>query len=145
MGQYVVFDLGKQNYALPVRNVREIVPVKEITKVPHAPEHVAGIVDIRGLVIPVIDLHKRFSLADWQATDDSRIMVVESSDEDVGFLVDSVSEVVHIQEDEIGEPSGLLKGKEGDYLIGVANLEEKLILVLDLEKVVGEKLSELEV
>lgn len=138
--QFVVFTLAKETYGLPVTNVREIVTLTKITAVPRSQDYVSGIVNLRGSVVPVLNFHRRLGLPETETTAHSRIMVVELGKEEVGLLVDGVSEVIRISPDKVGAPSELLSGPEGDYLTGVANIDDRLILLLDIYRILDKKI-----
>ncbi len=134
-GQYVVFRLGREVYGLEISTVREIITMQAITEVPGTEECIEGVINLRGRVIPVFNLHKKFNLAGGEVTRASRIVIVEVDGTSIGMLVDGVSEVVKIAGDLIEQPSGLLCGIGEDYLTGVAKMTDNLVILLDLNKV----------
>ena len=130
MRQVVVFRLCEEEYGIDIGAVREIITVPGITRVPHAPEYVRGIINLRGGVIPVIDLAQRLGLtAERQG---ERIIVVEREGVQLGLLVDTVSEVTQIAEDSVEGPAGVLDGQRDGFVEGVAKLGERLVLLLDV-------------
>jgi len=109
----------------------------EITKVPHSPEFVEGVINPRGTAIPVIDLHKRFEIEQRDSTNDTRVMVLNVSDSLVGAIVDSVSEVLTFTEEQIEPVDRLSVTISAEYITGVAKMEDRLVILLDYEKGLG--------
>ena len=135
--QLVVFHLGVELYGVDIACVHEIVRMQTITTVPRAPAFVEGVINLRGKVIPVIDLRHRFHLAAADHTRASRIVVVEIGDQVVGLVVDSVSEVLRITPALIEPPSPVVAGIDSEYLHGIARLPDRLVIVLDLHRVLA--------
>ncbi|MDT3698743.1 MAG: chemotaxis protein CheW [Thermincola sp.] len=133
--QYVVFRLGKETYGLEISMILEIITMQTITAVPGTEGYIEGVINLRGRVIPVFNLHKKFELAQGEITRSTRIVVVEVEGHNIGMLVDGVSEVVKITKDIVEKPSSILSDIDKEYLAGVAKLEEKLVILLDLVKV----------
>src|SRR5271170_7246215 len=123
--QIVGFRIGTETFGLPIALVREIVRVPKITPVPNAPDFVEGVINLRGRIISVIDLRKRFGEKDLQPSKKNRIVVVELGRRSVGLLVNSASEALN----------DLFQDGEVDYVTGVAKLKGRLVILLDLEKV----------
>jgi purine-binding chemotaxis protein CheW len=132
--QLVLFDLASEHYAIDSMNVREIIRMQAITKIPGAPAFVEGVINLRGKVTPVMDLRKRLSK-------ETRIVVVEVAGQDVGLTVDGVSEVLRIPVSVIELTSTIVAAEEADYILGVAKLETKLVILLDIGRLLvgGEK------
>ena len=133
--QLVVFDLANERYGVDIGTVREIIRMQEITHVPNAPDYVDGVTNLRGKVIPVVDLRKRFALEASEETSESRIVVVDIDGEDIGVRVDAVNEVLRIAESSVEETSGVVTTVDSYYMQGIANLGDALIILLDLAKV----------
>lgn len=134
--QLVVFQLCNETYGIDISAVHEIIKMQSITKVPRTPEFVEGVINLRGRIVPVIDLHKRFELPLEEETPHSRIIVVEVKGVTVGMIVDSVSEVLRLPEANIDPPPAAISGGvEIEYLRGVGKWQERLIILLDLERV----------
>jgi purine-binding chemotaxis protein CheW len=131
--QVVVFDLGAERYGLDIADVYEIIRHQLITAVPRAPGFVKGVINLRGRVIPVVDLHQRFGLFATEATKASRIVVVEAAGTRVGLGVDAVSEVLMINADAIEATPEVAAGDDSAYLHGIAKVGENLIILLDLD------------
>jgi purine-binding chemotaxis protein CheW len=136
--QLVVFDLAKENYGVDIGAVREIIRMQEITKVPRTPEFVEGVINLRGKVIPVIDLRKRFALEVGELTKENRIVVVDIGGQDIGVVVDAVTEVLRISPESVEPPASVITSADSDYLLGIAKLQERLIILLDLQRVLAQ-------
>lgn len=132
--QLVVFKLGDEEYGVEIMQVQEIIRVMETTRVPKAPNYIRGVINLRGKVIPVIDLKKRFSLAESEVDDQTRIMVVEVQEYTVGMIVDCVSEVLRLSSDSIEPTPPAFSNLSNDYIRGVGKLEDRLLILLDLDK-----------
>lgn len=129
----VVFELRGQSYGIDISATREIIRCQEVTKVPGVPDSVEGIINLRGSVIPVVDLPERLGLGAWHQTDESRIMVLELQDSTIGVIVDAVTEVQRIPGSSIEEPSRMVsRSVESSYIEGIAKLENELLILLDL-------------
>lgn len=135
--QLVVFDLAAEYYGVDIGDVREIIRMQAITRVPGAPPFVEGVINLRGKVVPVVDLRKRLRLKAGEQTKESRIVVVDIGGRDVGVIVDAVTEVLRIPLSSIEPPSSMITNVDSDYLRGIAKLESKLIILLDLGKVLS--------
>ncbi len=134
--QVVVFELANEHYGIDIGRVQEIIRLPAITAVPRAPECVEGVVNLRGRVIPVLNLRKRFGLPDSERGRTSRIVVLEVSGNTVGALVDGVSEVLRVPANAVEPPGATLTGPETAHLRGIAKLEERLIILLNLDQIV---------
>lgn len=135
--QLVVFELAKETYGVDISRVQEIIRFQEITKVPKVPDFIEGVINLRGNVIPVIDLRKRFDFEEIEKTNATRIIVVEVDQYTVGMVVDAVSEVVRVNENSIEPPSNIIADIDTDYLSGVCKYEDQLIILLELSKVLS--------
>src|SRR6202047_2165956 len=132
--QLVGFRIGNETYGVRIASVREIVRVPEITAVPNAPEMIEGVINLRGRIIPVMDLRKRF--ANFSDTSDkkNRILVVELDNKLLGLIVSSASEVLKIPPSEIEAPGSVFADGESGYVTGVGKLKGRLIILLDISK-----------
>ena len=137
--QLVVFDLAMEAYGVDIGAVREIIRMQDITRVPRTQEFVEGVINLRGKVIPVVDLRKRFGLVVSEQTADNRIVVVDIGGQDIGVVVDAVTEVLRITTDIIEPPSSVITSADSDYLLGIAKLESGMIILLDLERVLTDE------
>ena len=135
--QVVVFGLGDELFGIDIARVQEIIRWQKVTKVPKAPHFVEGIINLRGRVIPVVDLRRCFGLEVVTQGKETRIVVVEIGGQIVGLIVDGVSEVLQVPGSVIEPPSPVVTTTESAYLRGIARLQEKLIALLDLEKVLS--------
>ncbi len=133
--QLVVFDLAQEAYGVDIGTVREIIRMQDVTSVPHRPDYVSGVINLRGRITPVVDLRKRFDLSEQEITRDSRIVVVDIDGDDIGMIVDAVTEVLRISTTQIEPPSTMIAAGGSDYIVGIAKMEERLVLLLDLERV----------
>lgn len=135
--QLVVFELGKEHYGVDISAVESIIKMQPITVVPHTPSFVEGVTNLRGSVLPVIDLRKRFGLAMDDISKNSRIVVIALGKTKVGMIVDAVSEVLRIQEDQIEPPPPMVTSVDTTFIIGIAKIDNKLVILLDLSKVLS--------
>ncbi len=135
--QLVVFDLAAEFYGVDIGDVREIIRMQAITRVPGAPPFVEGVINLRGRVVPVVDLRKRLDLQVNDETKESRVVVVDIAGRDVGVIVDGVTEVLRIPLSSVEPPSSMITNADSDFLRGIARLEDKLIILLDLGKVLA--------
>lgn len=134
--QIVVFSLGTESYGVDIASVREIIVMQRITPVPRTPEFVQGIINLRGRVIPVLDLRKHFGFDVKSPDEDQRIVVTDVDGEIVGIVVDSVFSVMRVPDSAIEPPSPMVTGPEAQYLVGIAKTEDKLIILLDIAKII---------
>jgi len=132
---WVTFGLAGETFALPVDPVHEVVRPTSITRVPHAPYPIRGVTNLRGRVVPVIDLRLRLELPLGDVTRTSRIVVVGSRGRRLGLLVDAVQQVVHLDVDRVQPPPDDVMTVQSDYISGVYHLGEELILLLDVDRV----------
>jgi purine-binding chemotaxis protein CheW len=132
--QVVGFRIGNETFGVRIGSVREIVRVPEITAVPSAPETVEGVINLRGKIIPVMDLRKRFGQSEIQSDKKNRILVVELDNKLVGLIVNAASEVLKIAPSEIEAPGNLFAEGESSYVTGVGKLKGRLIILLDIAK-----------
>lgn len=132
--QLVIFRLAREEYGLSINQVKEINRLTTITKLPQAPSFVEGIINLRGTVIPVIDLRKRFSLPQEAYGEDSRIIIVETKGQTVGIIVDAVTEVLRLSEEDITPPPPAFI-LDARYIRGVGKVGERLIILLDIDEI----------
>jgi purine-binding chemotaxis protein CheW len=135
--QLVVFTLAKEHYGVRIAVVESIIKLQPITAVPCSPAFVEGVTNLRGRVLPVIDLRKRFNLPAEESTKDTRIVVVEMSGTLVGMIVDAVSEVLRVPAESVEPPSPIMTTVDSAFITGIAKVGERLIILLDLEKVLS--------
>jgi purine-binding chemotaxis protein CheW len=130
----VTFALDREEYGIPVTQVREVIRVADITRVPQAPPHVRGVTNLRGRILPVVELRSRLGLAPAPTTPRSRIVVVEVDDRVLGLLVDAVLQVVKVPLDTVAPPPEEVISADAGYLSGVARWDGRLIILLELEQ-----------
>ncbi len=136
--QLVVFGLGKEEFGIDISRVREIVKLQNITTIPQSMDFVEGIVNLRGQIVPIVDLCKRFLVADRSESVDAerRIIVVNMSGQNIGILVDGVSEILRIPDESIEPtPPIVASGISSDFIRGVAKVDGRLIIFLDLDRI----------
>jgi len=132
--QVVGFRIANETYGVRIASVREIVRVPEITMVPNAPDIIEGVINLRGKIIPVMDLRKRFGNSAVQPDKKNRILVVELDNKLLGLIVSSASEVLKIPPSEIESPGSVFAEGESSYVTGVGKLKGRLIILLDIGK-----------
>lgn len=142
--QLIVFSLGGEEFGVKITRVQEIIRMKEITELPNSSEFMAGIINLRGDIISVIDLRNKFAVTQ-EETKKTRIIIVEMGDQDVGLIVDSVSEVLRINSEDVEDAPDRIAGIKQDYLKGIGKIDERIIILLDLDKLLtAEEKIELE-
>mgnify|MGYP005839649293 CR=1 FL=1 len=143
-GKYLTFSLGNEEYGVGILKVREIIGVMEITAVPHTPTYIRGVINLRGRVIPVMDLRLKFGMEPKDYDERTCVIVVEvqgrSGPVQVGMVVDSVSEVANISAAEIEPPPSLGASTDSENILGMAKLKGAVKILLDVDRVVGEGL-----
>jgi len=134
--QLVSFNIGTEEFGVDILKVQEINRMVEITRVPQAPNYVEGVINLRGKVVPIVDLRKRFNLELKEYDKNTRIVVVDIDGNIMGMIVDSVSEVLRLSANTIEPPPDIVTGVNAEYIKGVAKLEDRLLIFLDLSRVV---------
>ncbi|MFN8360743.1 MAG: chemotaxis protein CheW [Candidatus Kapaibacterium sp.] len=136
--QFVSFNLGDEEYAIEILKVQEIIRMVDVTRVPNSPDFINGVINLRGRVIPVLDLGKRIGLPEKVHSVDGRIIVVEIQNKVIGFIVDKVNIVLRINQS-IVEPTPELVGKADlEFINGIAKMENSLLILLNLDKVISQ-------
>jgi purine-binding chemotaxis protein CheW len=135
--QLVTFNIANEEFGVDILKVQEIIRTMEITRVPRAPAFVQGVINLRGKVIPIIDLRGRFGMESRKHDSQTRIVVVELNQVIVGFVVDSVSEVLRIPADTVVPPPSIVSGVDSEYISGVGKLDDRLLILIDLEKLLS--------
>ena len=143
-GKYLTFTLDKEEYGIALLKVKEIIGMMPITSVPQTPDYVKGVINLRGKVIPVSDLRRRFEIAAAGYTDRTCIIVVEILGEEttiqLGIVVDAVSEVMNIKAEEVEAPPSFGTKVETDYILGMANMDGQVKILLDIDRVLTSEL-----
>jgi len=143
--QLVSFRLAQEEYGIEITKVQEIILMGEITRVPQTPPFIKGLINLRSSVIPIVDLRLRFGLPLDAATDETRIMVVNVAGKTIGIIVDAVSEVLRVAEGNISPPPPTVAGLGQEYLTGLVKLENRLLILLDIYRILGEDEVELDI
>lgn len=133
----IVFRLKDEEYGVDVSQVRSIERMQKITRVPRTASFVKGVINLRGVVTPIIDLRERFGLEQDEYSDNTRVIIVAVDTMEVGLIVDSANDVVDILESSIEQPPAVVGGVQAAYLSGVAKLSDRLLILLNLEKVLS--------
>jgi purine-binding chemotaxis protein CheW len=137
--QWVTYKLGDETYGINVMQVQEVLRHTEIAPVPGAPDYVLGIINLRGNVVTVIDTRSRFGLSSCDITDNTRIVIIESDDQVVGILVDSVAEVVYLRSSEIDSAPNVGTEESAKFIQGVSNRDGELLILVDLNKLLNDE------
>ncbi len=135
--QLVVFELADEHYGLDITTVESIIKMQAITKMPHAPNFVEGITNLRGTVVPVMDLRRRFGLDSKEKDRETRIVVSNMNGVQVGIIVDAVSQVLRIQDEMIEPPPPMSTTINSAFILGIAKLDDQLVILLELEKILS--------
>jgi purine-binding chemotaxis protein CheW len=135
--QLVTFNLGNEDYAVAILKVQEINRMKEITRVPNAPPYVEGVINLRGKVIPVVNLRSKFGLAAKENNEQTRIMIMDIQGITMGLVVDSVSEVLRIPSSTVEPTPPMASNISAEFIKGIAKVDERLIILLDMDRLLG--------
>src|SRR5262245_27803761 len=137
--QLVGFRLDNEDYAIAITKIQEIILMKPITRIPQVPEFIEGLINLRGSVIPIINLRKRFGLAPREVDDETRTIVVNIHDKTVGCIVDAVTQVMRINRDQVQPPPLSVLAVAHQYIAGLARLDDRLLIILDIERLFDEQ------
>jgi len=135
--KYVVFQIGEGHYAIPLTEVSQIIRHENVTDVPTAPPFVEGVINIGGEVIPVINLRSRFSLSAAEITRKNRVIIVQRQDSRYGVLVDSVREILDLDENSIAPEAASVFGMKAEFVRGIAKIRDNVLVLLDIFKVLS--------
>lgn len=135
--QLVSFKIGDEEFGVDILSVQEINRMSQITKVPNTPDFIEGVINLRGRIIPVIDLRVKLGMARKEHGKNTRIVVVELKGQTIGFIVDEVSEVLRIPKNITEAPPDMVGGMNTDYITSIGKLEDRLLILLDLEKILS--------
>jgi purine-binding chemotaxis protein CheW len=134
--QIVTFFLGQEEFGVDILLVQEIIRPSPITEVPNTPDFVEGVINLRGKVVPVIDMRKRLNISSTEMTKETRIIIIELEKRVTGFVVDSVSKVITVPRESVQKaPDMIMSGVESEYIIGVSRIGDRLIILLDFSKI----------
>ena len=139
LNQLISFEVGNEEYGLDILGVKEVIRIREITRLPKAPSFVKGIINLRGDVIPIIDLRDKFGLENQEYTDMTRVIVVDVDEKLVGMVVDAASQVVRIPADQIEPPPPIVGGLSTEYIRGVGKLDERLVILLNIDRILTQE------
>jgi purine-binding chemotaxis protein CheW len=131
----VGFKIGRETFGVPISLVHEIVRVPEITAVPEAPDYIEGVINLRGKIVSIVDLRKRFGEKEIAAHKKNRILVAEIENKHVGLIVDAASEVMKLPQDSVEPPPNVFEDSDVHYVTGVGKLNDRLIIMIDLHKI----------
>ena len=132
--QIVCFKIGKEEYGLDILMVQEILKLPKITNLPKSKAYIMGVIDLRGKVLPIIDLSKRFGIESNKLTENSRAIVVNIGGKKVGLGIDSVSHLVKVNTNDIEPPPAVVKGISGRYIVGIAKVDEGFVILLNINQ-----------
>jgi purine-binding chemotaxis protein CheW len=144
LDQYIIFNLGEEEYAVPISIVEEIVKISNLIKVPKSKSYFAGIMDIRGKVVRMIDLSKKLNIRTQEDIPQDRAIVIKIGGKSIGVIVDKVSHVVHFPQSQIDPPPPSVKGISSRYILGVGKKDNRFIFLIDIEKILSvEEINEM--
>ncbi len=136
--QYVTFILGNETYGINVMQVKEVLRYTEIAPVPGSPQYVLGIINLRGSVVTVIETSQRFGLTSAEISDNTRIVIIEAGEHEIGILVEAVAEVVYLKQSEMETAPNVGNEESSKFIQGVCNRNNELLILVDLNKLLGE-------
>ena len=140
MRQIVIFKLGEEEYGIDIMKVVEIVLHQAINRVPDAPSYIEGIVNLRGDIHPIYNLRKRFNMVEHEADESTKIIIIKTIEMNIGFIVDYVSEILNIPEEEIEDAPNIISSRpEDQYIQGIAKQDNRIIVLLDIDKLVSNR------
>ncbi len=137
-GKYLTFALGDEQYAIEIRHVVDIIGIQDITEIPNQPEYIMGVINLRGKIIPTMDVRKRFNKSFNDYNDRTCIIVVELNAVSVGLIVDMVLEVIAIPDEQIAEPPTFNTDFKNKFILGIGKIQNDIVIVLDSDKLLNE-------
>ncbi|GIN61548.1 chemotaxis protein CheW [Robertmurraya siralis] len=135
--KFIVFQLKEKEYAIPVNKVNSIEKIEHITRVPGLTPYVKGVINLRGVVTPIIDLRLRFGLEEIKYTESTRVIIISFDDMEVGLIVDAANDVIDVNMNSIEPQPEVVGVAEAEYISGVAKIDKRLLILLDLEKILN--------
>jgi len=138
-GKYLTYALGNEDYGIEILKVREIIGMMNITHVPQVPEHVKGVINLRGKVIPVINLRLKFNMEEVEETPETCIIVVNIKTVLIGLLIDKVNDVLDIQQQDIEPPPQFGSTIDVDFILGIGKVGDKIKILLDIDRILGKE------
>jgi purine-binding chemotaxis protein CheW len=136
MNQFIIFKLAIEEFAVEITDVQEIIKLKEITKLPQTAHYFEGVIDLRGEIIAVLDLRKKFGFEE-KNNDNASIIIINVNGLNIGFIVDDASEVIRISQESISNSNAEMVGIKDEFLEGIARVDERLIIILDMSKLIS--------
>ncbi len=137
-GKYLTFALGEEQYAIEIRHVVDIIGIQDITEIPNQPEYIMGVINLRGKIIPTMDVRKRFNKSFNDYNDRTCIIVVELNAVSVGLIVDMVLEVIAIPDEQIAEPPTFNTDFKNKFILGIGKIQNDIVIILDSDKLLNE-------
>lgn len=137
--QQVIFKLDKEEYGLDIMKVITIEKYQEVVKTPNTPEYITGIINLRGSVLPVYSLRKKFNLKEKEPNENTKIIVTVTNDMKIGFIVDSVQEILNIDDKNIEEAPKIVTGINRKYIKSIAKMEERMVILIDIDLIISEE------
>lgn len=137
--QQVIFKLDKEEYGIDIMKVNVIEKYSEVVKIPNAPEYIEGIINLRGEVLPVYSLRKKFNLKEKEASEETKIIVAITNEMKIGFVVDQVMEILHIEDETIENTPKIVTGISHKYIKSVAKLDGRMIILVDIDLIVSDE------
>lgn len=134
--KYVIFNIASEKFGIEIARIKEVSDYEKLTTISDSYDYVEGLINMRGVIVPIVNLRNRLKLQSEEEEINGKIIVTNIRDEDYGFLVDSTSEIVNISDDDISQPSALVSDMDSDYVKGIAKYNEQLVIVLDFDKVI---------
>lgn len=135
--QFVVFKLEQEEYGVDIKKVATIEQLKTAARVPKTPEYIKGVINLRGDIIPIMDLRKRFNLPELVETEDTRIIIIKTEEASIGLIVDAVTEVLQLSEDSIENITNFSNNLSIDYITGVGKVQNRIVTLLNVEKLIN--------
>lgn len=139
--RFLEFSLLTESFALPLESVREVLALGEVTPIPSVPNHVKGVMNLRGQVITVVDMRTKFRMKTEAYQAETAIIILDNANHAVGIIVDTVNSVISLEDEAISRSPEIESSVASDYIAGIARVEKKLILLLDMEKALGKNLG----
>lgn len=137
VSKIVAFTINEKEYAVDVRYVVSIEKMMDITRVPNVPTYIKGVINLRGVIIPIVDLRSRFLMEEKPYDDNTRIIIVKVNQKQVGFIVDSANDVIQINEEMIEAQPDIIGSKKHEYIVGVLKIGERLLIILNIEQILN--------
>jgi len=133
--QFVVFKLNDEEYGIEITQVKEIIEYHKPTKIPNTPHFIDGVINVRGIIVPIVSLRKRFELKNREIIKDSRVIIVHLNEKLIGFVVDETSQILRINENDIEAAGDIITGSDRHFIAGIGKIGEKIIVLLNLKEV----------